>query len=144
MFCNFTDRITQILAVCVLNCIFTLPVLAETCDLGDSDFPSDECSFSNLGTNIQMLKFVQVDTFVNFNSGFIRYGSAQYNFADSVTVYEIESDGDCNIGDEDDLDNLLDDVDHSDNVEAAFLPSSTDLREITDIWILNCNIVQDR
>lgn len=145
MLCNIADRITQVLAVCALICTMTLPVIAETCDLGDSDFPSDECSFSDLGTNIQMLKFGQVDTFVGFGSlKFIRIGSAQYDFANAVNVYEIESDGDCEIRDENDLDNLLDDVEHSDDVEVAFLPSPTDLRVITDIWILNCNIAQDR
>lgn len=149
MFGIIRSNLKNLVVGCMLYILFMSNVWADTCDLADADFPSDECSFNDLGINKQMLKFGQVDGFVEFNPGsglvrFIRYGSAQYDFASSVNLYEIESDGDCDIRDEDDLDNVLDNIDYSDNVDFAFIPSTTNPREITDIWVLNCNIVLDR
>lgn len=116
--------------------LLTASVKAEMCDLEDSDFPSADCSFNLLGTNIQMLKFGQVDSLFNSDEN-LRIGNAVYVAGGNVTVHDT-NDSPCDTFTDDDFDDV------NLNDEVAFLPSTTNPREITDIWILNCEVVQDR
>ena len=116
--------------------ILTTHLYAAPCDLEDADFPSADCSFNLLGTNKQMLKFGQVDSLFNSDEN-LRIGHAVYVAGENITVHDT-NDSPCDTDTDDDFD----DVDLND--EVAFLPSTTNPREITDIWILNCEVIQDR
>ena len=125
--------------MCLLFIGLQAQLLAETCNLADEDFPDDDCSFSDLGINPQMLKFGEVDAIFEINSGStnVRFGAALFILPDTANLYNVDGD-DCVSGDGDDIDNIA-------NVEdVAFIPSTADPRMITDIWILDCDIVQDR
>lgn len=87
-----------------------------------------------------MLKFGHVDAVFQFGSSntIVRFGAATYNLPDTAVLYEVINEDDCDIEEGDDLDDL------SNVGDVAFIPSTTDPREITKIWVLDCDIVQDR
>ena len=130
----------RIATVCFLFTVFCSQLYAVDCDLGDADFPSEECSFADLGVNTQMLKFGEVDAAFQINSSntIVRFGAATFNLPGSAVVYHVIDDDDCDILDGDDLDGI------SSIGDVAFIPSTTDPRIITDIWVLDCDVVQDR
>lgn len=133
----------HLVAVCFLFTTFCCQLYAEDCDLEDADFPNAECSFVGLGINTQMLKFGVVDAVFQISSSStnVRFGAATFNLPDTATVYHVIDDDDCDIRNGSDLEGIDDAI----NVEdVAFVPSTTDPRIITDMWVLDCDIVQDR
>ncbi len=119
----------------ILLVLLTTNVAAESCDLTDPSFPSPACSFTGVGVNIQSLKFGFVDSVFGTN---VRFGSAVYELAESITIYDVFGGGVCIVADEDDLD-IIDP-----NDEVAFITSPSDPRQIIIIWDLTCSLVQDR
>ena len=136
MFGVIRSNLKSLVVGCVLYILFISNVWAQTCNLADADFPSEGCSFNDLNVNKQMLKFSQVDS--TFGSNNIRFGAAVYSLPNSALIY------DADIGDDDCNEDVNDFNDINAGDEVAFIPSTTDPRIITDIWILDCNIVQDR
>ena len=135
---------TSLIQICrrgiILVCFMFLLVVsvnAEMCDLEYSDFPNEDCSFQ--GVNTQMLKFGQVD---NETINEVFFGSARYVLTLSspgVTTVNIVDDDDCDVTNINSVP-----VGDLENKELAFIPRATNLREIEEIWVLDCDIVQDR
>lgn len=117
--------------------------MAECEDFQDSDFPSAECSFDDLGVNKQMLKFGDVDE-VSSQSGTIsvRFGSATYSVSNSAEIHVAFDDDSC-IRANDFGFNLQEINDNFSPVdEVAFIPSATNSREIERIWVFRCDSIQ--
>ena len=87
-----------------------------------------------------MLKFGQVDAVFQTSSSEsnVRFGAAIFILPDAATLYHVVDDDDCNLGVGADLDGI------SNVTDVAFIPSAADPRIITDIWVLDCDVVQDR
>ena len=125
----------------IFSCFYSLMLVpyayAETCDLEDPDFPEEDCSFD--GINTQMLKFGKID---REETAELFFGNARYELelgSSGTTVVNTVDDDDCSTTS---INNIpLGDLEDE---EIAFLPSSNDPRLISDIWVLDCTIVQDR
>ena len=115
---------------------------AECEDFLDVDFPSQECTFEDNNVDSQMVKFGNVDD-VNSQSGSIsvRLGSATYSVANSAEVFVVFDYDNCFAASQNGFD--LQDVDNFSSVqEVAFIPSSTNPREIERIWVFRCDSIQ--
>lgn len=120
----------------VLLLLLMLPysfLAAEQCDLGDFDFPEDDCSFNSLGVDIRSLRFGKIDS---ATSNRLFFGAARYEVSNSAQIYDT-TDSDCNFDDE-----VLDDSNDGD--EVAFIVSDSDPRIIEQLWLLDCTIYQAR
>ena len=143
---SYLSWLGRVFNVCIFTFLIGSQAHAADCDLDDVNFPEDPnftieaCSFNDLGINPATVKFGQVDAVFQVSSSntIVRFGAASFNLPDSATLYHIEDNDDCDIGDGDDLDNI------SNVRDVAFIPSVTDPRIIARIWVLNCDIVQDR
>lgn len=103
---------------------------ATECVISVFNFPNDNCSFSP-PFEAQQLKFGNLDDV--FNSGnAIRIGSARFDLAENVEIFDAENPACDYDGDELESDD--------EGQEIAFKVSETDSREITQVWLLNCTV----
>ena len=129
----------------VFTTIISQVAVAECESLLDPDFPSVECSFDDLGVDEQMVKFGHVDE-VTSESGSptsVRFGSAFYTISNSAEINVVFDDDDCLLRVNESgftLQFINDNFSPIDNV--AFVPSSTNPREIERIWVFRCSSVQ--
>ena len=131
---------------------FTLMIsqvaIAECAGFLDSDFPSNECSFNDFGVDGKMVKFGHVDSVFTPNNPAgsptnVRFGSANYIINDTAEINVAFDDDDClpmvnNNGFT--LQFINDSFGAIENV--AFIPSSTNPREIERIWVFRCSNIQ--
>lgn len=128
--------------------IISQSAVAECSGILDSDFPSDECSFNDFGVDGEMVKFGHVDSVFTPSSPSssptnVRFGSATYIINDTAEINVAFDDDDCLPRVNDNgftLQFINDNFGAIDNV--AFIPSSTNPREIERIWVFRCSSVQ--
>ena len=115
--------------------LLVMPVKAQMCDLEDSEFPEEDCSFVDLGANIDTIKFGRVD---RDNGPTVDFGNARFDLNFDGAAHVVSGD-DCNNSDIRDVPGNA-----FANEDVAFIPNATNPRVIEEIWILDCTIVQDR
>lgn len=132
--------ITQLLFACVV--LLVTPLQAAQC-VFDNQFPYPDCPFTD--EEKRSVRFGSVSgAFVLSDSDqlLLRFNHARYILNLGTSWIEEDDDDECeesNIDDETDL-FVLRNIINFDSDNIAFMVSPDDVREITKVWILDCEV----
>lgn len=137
-------RISQSLFFCLVLLFPINAVFAQTCVL-DSQFPYPDCPFTD--EEKKSVRFGSVSgAFVLFDSDelLLRFNHARYILNLGASWVE-EDDDDCEVEDVDEESDLfvLRSLINFNSNDIAFMANPDDVREITKVWILDCEVEPD-